>query len=1317
MVLVPYNPDNAISERPEYTPPNIDENDTSVLGAAFRQENDVYAMTQLAGREVFEPDAAFDFKTAASESAVFAAFPDAFTAARSEAEFRWLEQKVGEEAADRATLSSAGFAGIAAGMAAGMLSPTILLPGGAIGRGATALKAGASVGAWAAVGVAAQETILQREQQLRTPGETALAIGTGAVLGGLLGAGIQQLTKGQFDKIAAGMVDGTIPEAIQPSAGPSSMGAAATPEELRFEANAGGIAPAFGVDKAFQWLNPVTRNLSQKYSSTVKWAQAQLDTGGISLERNAEGIASNSGGDVITLAKQWDTAVANSRGFEKALFKEYRGENGQLSLKEFQVEVGRALERGDVADDPFIARAAKHYRETTFLPILREAQRLGMPGFSDITDEFASKYISRIVKKELAKRDYDDFVQVLKENSEEKLVGQWQRKQDSVYGRAESLEEQASDLGLDAEGEATVRAELETNMAALPQDFPEVTDVAEEIRALRAAATAEPDGAIKVALRVQAEQLQKANKVALKDFSRAERKLKNRFRNLNNSMAGLEREHQRLIGRIDTIEGQQLDTLARANKTAHRLLSRIDSLSDEALEAELKKLETQFNQALGVYERGQARLVKLNEVPEDFRHLVDDDVRPTDRISTEERHQQQRAERAEAILTKLGDAEDNRLLAREAVNDALEELNGRTNKVNTKRALRSESLRVRATKADPAVAAGRSVELNARAADLRANFAQQAQEAGDASKTAGQFDFASQADTNAREVADSMLAQGNRHPYFSLLNERGPELARTLDIDPLRKWSNGRSYEEFLERDVEKIQRRYVRTMGSDIEIFRKFGTLQPLGPDSPVLARIKEDFSQAKVDAAKEFKGKRLAKERDKIVRAEFEAVRDLQAVVDRIRHVRGLPEDPSSIPYRAGRIALNLNTMRMMGTVVPSSLADVARPIMKHGLVRTFRDGYLPLITNLKGFTASAQEVKQAGTALDLALHGRAAAVFDIFDEVEYGTAAERGLQYATNNFGLIALFDYWNSGMKQLTGVVTQARIQDSLELVVNGGSQRRVAEATRFLAASGIDGDSARIMLAEMQGAGGTRVKGVLLPNTAEWGQEALRKGDQAAYQRGADARRAYRAALARSVDDTIVTPGTERPLMVDANMMARLLFQFRSFTLSSTTKIMMAGAQDARAGNMAPVVGATFSLALGTLSYYTWAMSRGGKAKEDMLNADIDKWADEAITRSGLLGVFGELHRVAERTPGLEDYITFSGAPTTRSPFVTPIGDSLGPTFGGLVETADNLLTTAHDPNSSTFNSLRRLTPYNNVWWMSRGFTKVNDYLKEQAGVN
>jgi hypothetical protein len=129
-------------------------------------------------------------------------------------------------------------------MIAGVLSPTVLLPGGSVVRsvraGTQLTRTALSGGAWALAGATIDEGILYTTQETRTGSEVLLGIGTGAVLGGLIGGAAGLLTPRAVRSFEVNMATGGSERAIQSYMG-GSLSAARTPEEALLEESAGGI--------------------------------------------------------------------------------------------------------------------------------------------------------------------------------------------------------------------------------------------------------------------------------------------------------------------------------------------------------------------------------------------------------------------------------------------------------------------------------------------------------------------------------------------------------------------------------------------------------------------------------------------------------------------------------------------------------------------------------------------------------------------------------------------------------------------------------------------------------------------------------------------------------------------------------------------------------------------------------------------------------------------------------------------------------------------------------------------------------------------
>ena len=156
-----------------------------VLSSAFRLENDVLNAVTFARRGTFAPDPNFDISPLAEASPWWNDHAETLAGAQSEIEFRALETRIEQENADRQLLAQAGIGGFAAGMAAAVLSPTILIP---LVGGARGVKGVTQAWALAAGAATAAELPLIANQLTRTTEETIINIAAGTVLGGVLGS-------------------------------------------------------------------------------------------------------------------------------------------------------------------------------------------------------------------------------------------------------------------------------------------------------------------------------------------------------------------------------------------------------------------------------------------------------------------------------------------------------------------------------------------------------------------------------------------------------------------------------------------------------------------------------------------------------------------------------------------------------------------------------------------------------------------------------------------------------------------------------------------------------------------------------------------------------------------------------------------------------------------------------------------------------------------------------------------------------------------------------------------------------------------------
>src|SRR5690606_34122896 len=153
--------------------------------------------------------------------------------------------------------------------------------------------------------------------------------------------------------------------------------------------------------------------------------------------------------------------------------------------------------------------------------------------------------------------------------------------------------------------------------------------------------------------------------------------------------------------------------------------------------------------------------------------------------------------------------------------------------------------------------------------------------------------------------------------------------------------------------------------------------------------------------------------------------------------------------------------------------------------------------------------------------------------------------------------------------------------------------------------------------------GDEFQGLRSPNTDEWDDlETVRN---------------LRAALAKAVDITIVTPGVgDIPFMAD-HPIGGLILQFRSFSLSAVNRILISGLQ---ARDMAALNGALLTVALGARSFNLKSVISGKEWE-----TDPGVLVAEGIDRGGLLGILSDVNLMVERatrgTIGISPLLTGS----------------------------------------------------------------------------
>jgi hypothetical protein len=554
-------------------------------------------------------------------------------------------------------------------------------------------------------------------------------------------------------------------------------------------------------------------------------------------------------------------------------------------------------------------------------------------------------------------------------------------------------------------------------------------------------------------------------------------------------------------------------------------------------------------------------------------------------------------------------------------------------------------------------------------------------------------EFARLSDEEIKDIVEQTIDTilGNvdgRIPYDSIVSgPRGPLKERLLRIE-------SKKIQEFLNTDIEEVLHAQVRTMSADIELTNKFGS-----PDmAEQIRKINDEANRkiAAVDGMLDKEGKAAApeakaKERARLEKARKGAVRDIEGMRDRIRGQYALPSNPDGIVLRAGRVARNLNYLRLLGGMTLSAFPDMAGIIFKHGLTSTFRDGFAPLVSNMKAVKMAGQEVKAAGTALDMVLDSRAMSMAEIGDDFGRGSKFERAVKSAGTRFGVVSLMAPWNAAMKQFSGMIVMTNMLRSAEAVAKGTA---TAKEIRKLGAAGINTDLAERIHKQFQKYGETQ-DGVFLAKAADWDDRL--------------AREAFRTAVVRDVDRIIVTPGQDKPLWMSSEL-GKTIGQFKSFNVSAMQKITLSAIQQRDADALAGVV---VALSLGAMTYMAKQLSAGKD-----LSDNPAVWATNAFDWSGLAGWMMDVNNVAEKASrGRVGLSGVTGEQMSRYQSRNVVGAFLGPTpdaISDIFQVSGSIF--AGDTSKSDLHKVRGLMPFQNLFYIRGLLNQVEDATGDIIGL-
>lgn len=394
----------AVDYRPD-PDKEIDPDTATIVGSAFRQGNTVASMAsnKLAGIDTRTPEDGFDGKARWDEirGTSYESDWSRLAPMRNRVAFNAMKSQIDMEREDKRNLDAGGWTATIASLGAGLFDVPSLIPGGELATGVrigrAAVTTGIRTGIAGALGAGASEIALQATQQTRPLSESAINIGSGAVLSALLGGGAGALMSVAERRAALDTVERVMADPGNPNAYTEFREGVA--QGVGAQAVDGPVLEGYGIGKGAKLVGAAQAQMvpllraAHSPSAPVREIMSNMAETGYYLERNARGEGDIS---VESAVKEWDRgAVAKALKTTREIYSDAVKTGLNMTPEEFRLATSKAMRRGDEGENDAVSKAASFWRSTLFDPLKEYAIREGrLP--ADVDVKTATSYLTRM---------------------------------------------------------------------------------------------------------------------------------------------------------------------------------------------------------------------------------------------------------------------------------------------------------------------------------------------------------------------------------------------------------------------------------------------------------------------------------------------------------------------------------------------------------------------------------------------------------------------------------------------------------------------------------------------------------------------------------------------------------------------------------------------------------------------------------------------------------------------------------------------------------------------------------------------------------
>lgn len=481
--------------------------------------------------------------------------------------------------------------------------------------------------------------------------------------------------------------------------------------------------------------------------------------------------------------------------------------------------------------------------------------------------------------------------------------------------------------------------------------------------------------------------------------------------------------------------------------------------------------------------------------------------------------------------------------------------------------------------------------------------------------------------------------------------------------------------EKFLVSDPIKVAHAYVRELAPEIEVTKRFGDKDM----KHAFDRVREEYDvlrervRAGVDSSAKLSD--LGAQEQRTLEA-------LTRIRDRVYGRAGrLSADAGEGERMAVQLARGWRNFVAAGrlgvTALTGGLMDASRIVATYGFTPTISK-LTKLATSPAFRGLSKDNARRLGAAVEVALARRVNVAFD-------GAVTEGWTQTLANSV-------YKYTGLNHITDfnrMLAASLVEDeALKAAADVAAGRALKPFTKTrLASLGLDADALRAIHRESV-AHGANVEGVYMSGSGNWSNAELAAK--------------YDAAILKEARTLVMQPGAaDRTWWMDSET-GKVLGQLKSFALSTPMRMSITPFQ--LIGQGEHLRAARFIGAMLVGGYLTHALRQTIAGKKP--TTDATQAANEAFTEAGLGGIVPDLVSPIGRRFGL---FGESARFSDRNVLSTFGGPALG-TLGDAYDLAFNR--TANGMSARDLQLLRRLTPWQNVWWLRRAINALEGEAAE-----